>query len=66
MHVVYCMQGKEGEEEEEEDDEKEKATGHPKARHGRRYPCPALVFLNDGYHVSRAAAPDGSRVYKVL
>ena len=29
----------------------------PKAGDGHWYPCPALVFLNGGYHVSRAAAP---------
>ena len=35
-------------------------TSRPKARDGHRYPCPALVFFDDGCYVSRAAAPEGT------
>ena len=41
-------------------------TSRPKARDGHRYPCPALVFLNGGYDVSRAAAPEGTGGDEVL
>ena len=35
-------------------------TSRPKARDGHRYPRPALVFVNVGHDVSRAAAPEGT------
>ena len=41
-------------------------TYRPKARDGHRYPCPALVFYDGGYRVSRAVAPEGTGGDEVL
>ena len=45
---------------------KVKKTSRQKARHGPRYPCPALVFQDGSCYVSRAAAPEGTRGDEVL
>ena len=42
------------------------STSPPKARDGHRYPCPALVFYDGGYCVSRAVALEGTGGDKVL
>ena len=49
-----------------DDKQQHAATSRPKARHGHRYPCPALVFFDGGCYVSRAAAPEGTGGDEVL